>query len=289
VSDAALVLNVLQGIDNRAPAERASDERSPANPYLRLRTDALRGVRIGFPRHDFSGDDPEIDSVINGAIKQLQVCGATVVDIDLPKWLIPLSSDLQRILVQTESVPSLNAYLLASFPPGYPRSHAEILAMSEMLVSAPPPDANPNPGRLDGYRWEGSAEPPTNAYYIAARDQGRQFFKTSMQAILEQNYLDAIVYPTQISRINKIGESPKRDTRGLFGNFGPTLASLAGWPELTIPAGFTLDGLPVGISIMGPQFSDQKIVGWGFAFEQRTHALRQPATTPSLPGERFTY
>jgi amidase len=129
----------------------------------------------------------------------------------------------------------------------------------------------------------------TNPYYIAARDQGRAFLKASLAAVLSQNKLDAIVYPTQTARINKTGEQPKRDSRGLFGNFGNVLASLAGWPELTVPAGFTSDGLPVGISFLGPEFSDQKILGLGFAFEQETHSLRQPPSTPLLPGDQFVY
>ena len=62
-----------------------------------------------------------------------------------------------------------------------------------------------------------------------------------------------------------------------------------GWPELTVPAGFTSEGLPVGISFVGPEFSDVKLLAFGYAYEQADHALRQPVTTPPLPGERFTY
>jgi amidase len=89
--------------------------------------------------------------------------------------------------------------------------------------------------------------------------------------------------------IAKIGDAPKRNSRELFGNFGTGLVSLAGWPELTVPAGFTSDGFPVGISFIGPAYSDVKLLAYGYAFEQATHALRQPATTPPLPGDRFTY
>lgn len=289
VSDAALVLSVLEGIDHRTPDARNGDRRYPANFMLGLRTDSLRGARIGFLRRDFSGDDPDVDAAMNTAIDVLKAAGATVVEVELPFWLVRLSGDLQSIIVRTESAPSLNAYLLASFSPEFPRSHAQILAMSQALVSSPPAGATPNPGRLDGYREEAGSPPPTNAYYLAAQDQGREFVRASMQAVLDQNRLDAMVYPTQTTRINKIGEPAERNSRGLFGNFGTGLASLAGWPELTVPAGFTSEGLPVGVSFLGPEFSDQRLLGYGFAFEQRARALRQPATTPPLPGDRFDY
>jgi len=226
---------------------------------------------------------------MNAAIEKLKTCGATVIDVQLPFWLLHFKSDLESILIRTESVPSLNSYLQSSFPPRYPRTHAEMLAMSEKVASSPPVGILANPGRLDIYRAEAGTPPPTNPYYIAARDQGRAFVKASMEAILIQDKLDAIVYPTSTKPIGKIGETPKRNSRGLFDNFGLGLASLAGWPELTVPAGFTSEGLPVGISFSGPQFSDMKLLAFGFAFEQATHALRQPVITPCLPGDKFNY
>ena len=161
--------------------------------------------------------------------------------------------------------------------------------MSEKIASSAPAGILPNPGRLEQYRAEAATPPPTNPVYIAARDQGRAFVKASMEAIFTQDNLDALVCPTSTRAIDKIGEAPKRNARGLYANFGQGLISLVGWPDLTVPAGFTPEGLPVGISFVGREFSDVKMLAYGYAFEQATHALRQPAATPPLPGERFTY
>jgi len=289
VSDAALLLSILEGIDDRNPAIRNQNGRYPADYKASLQPDSLRGARIGFLRRDFSADSPEVDAVMNAAVEKLKASGATVIDVELPFWLLHFKTDLESIIVRTESVPSLNAYLQTSFPPGYPRTHAEILAMSERIASSAPPGILPNPGRLDGYRAEAATPPPTNPFYIAARDQGRAFVKASMEAILTKDRLDALVYPTSTMPIGKIGDAPKRNSRGLWGNFGLGLVSLAGWPELTVPAGFTSGGLPVGISFIGPAYSDMRLLAYGYAFEQATHALRQPTTTPPLPGDRFTY
>lgn len=275
VSDLAMVAQVL------------AETPAPAQPVLD--PESLRGVRIGFPRAAFSGDDPEVDAAAARALETLRTSGATVVDVDVPDWLIRLSDSLQALLVQSESVPSLDAYLSASFPPPWPRSHAAILAMSAAAVHSPVPGAFANPGRLSGYRWEAAALPFNDPLYAAARTQGRQFFRSALLAILKRYDVRMLVYPTQTTRINKLAEQPVRSARGLFGNFGPAFASIAGWPDITVPAGATPEGLPFGISFLAPASSDAQLLAWAFAFEQRARGLRQPGETPPLPGERFTY
>ena len=289
VSDVALMLSLLEGIDVRGAAIRNASGRYPADYKAGLRPDALRGARIGFLRRDYSGDDPDTDAVANSAVETLKACGATLIEVQLPFWLLHFKEDLESIIIRTESAPNLDSYLQASFPPGHPRTHAEILAMSEKIASSAPPGILSNPGRLEVYRAEAATPPPTNPFYVAARDQGRAFIKASMEAILTQDNLDALIYPTSTRPIGKIGEAARRNSRGLFGNFGTGLISLVGWPDLTVPAGFTPEGLPVGLSFVGRDFSDMRLLALGYAFEQATHALRQPAATPPLPGDRFAY
>lgn len=275
VTDLAILTNVL--------ADAHTDDAEA------MTVGALNGVRIGFPRAAFSGDDPEIDAQVAATLSVLAASGATVVDIDLPDWLIRLSGDMQSILVQTESVPGLDTYLKGSFAPPYPQSHAQILRMSEQLVEHPVRGATPNPGRLAGYRWEAAGPSLNDPSYIATRDQGRAFFRAALEAILVRYQVAAIVYPTQTTRINKVGENPVRNARGLFGNFGPVLASLAGWPDITVPAGKTPEGLPVGVSFLGPAFSDRRLLAYAFAFEGHRGGFSPPASTPSLPGERIVF
>jgi amidase len=63
------------------------------------------------------------------------------------------------------------------------------------------------------------------------------------------------------------------------------LANLSGFPDLIVPAGYTSDRLPVGISFFGTAFSEAKLLGLGYAFEQRTKVRRDPVTTPLLDGD----
>jgi amidase len=62
---------------------------------------------------------------------------------------------------------------------------------------------------------------------------------------------------------------------------------MTGYPDLIVPAGFTSDRLPVGISFIGTAFSEAKLLGLGYAFEQATRARRDPVLTPALPRERI--
>jgi len=64
-----------------------------------------------------------------------------------------------------------------------------------------------------------------------------------------------------------------------------TIANMAGFPDLVLPAGFTSDRLPVGLSLLGPAFIEGRLLALGYAFEQATRARRRPVHTPALPGE----
>jgi amidase len=101
-----------------------------------------------------------------------------------------------------------------------------------------------------------------------------------VQGIFDKDKLDAIVYPTGMRRpaliVSRSG--PATPTSA-----SPTsIASMAGFPDLVVPAGFTTDDLPVTISFMGTAFSEGKLLGLGYAFEQATHAIRRPVNTPAL-------
>jgi amidase len=62
------------------------------------------------------------------------------------------------------------------------------------------------------------------------------------------------------------------------------IANLTGFPDLIVPAGFTGDNLPVGLSFLGRAFSEPRLLSLGYSFEQATNARRRPIHTPALPG-----
>src|SRR6185437_2706566 len=111
-------------------------------------------------------------------------------------------------------------------------------------------------------------------HYTAVRDYGLPLVRAVVEGILNSQRLDAIVYPTSPRRPSLI-ESPPGPAGG--GRESATnIANLTGFPDLIVPAGFTGDRLPVGISFFGPAFSEQKLLSLGYSFEHATKARRRP-------------
>jgi amidase len=123
--------------------------------------------------------------------------------------------------------------------------------------------------------------------YLAAKTEGFAMVKAAVDAMLQKYDLDAIVYlstPAGPTLIDNPNPNPGRNnpTGSAF-----NIANMAGYPDLVVPAGMTPAGLPVTISFLGPAFSDGKLLGYGFDFEQATHAIRLPKHTPALATDRL--
>src|SRR5262249_12840569 len=150
--------------------------------------------------------------------------------------------------------------------------------------------ARPNPSRWTLFKRE-LASGSTNDYvYTAVRDHGLPLVRAIVEGIFESEKLDAIVYPTATRRPGLIASSPGAGTSATSAlsaaGMSPTdIANLTGFPDLIVPAGFTGDSLPVGISFVGRAFTEPKLLSLGYSFEQATKARRRPVHTPALPGE----
>ena len=104
-----------------------------------------------------------------------------------------------------------------------------------------------------------------------------------VDGIFTAQKLDAIVYPTA-SRRPGLNAAPP-DVPGGAATSGANLANLTGFPDLIVPAGFTGDDLPVGISFFGQAWSEPRLLALGYSFEHVTRARRLPVHTPRLTGE----
>ena len=106
--------------------------------------------------------------------------------------------------------------------------------------------------------------------------------------IMADNRLDALVYATFDQQPGAIAPdilsnpNPK-DMAGLGNN--RKLSPVLGFPAMTVPAGFTADGMPVGLEFLGRPFSEGTLLKLGYSYEQATHRRKPPSTTPALPGE----
>lgn len=284
VADVAVALGVLAGADPADPATARSAGRSAADYAAFLKPDALRGARIGVAR-DFMGQDTEVDWVMEASIAALKAAGATVVDVRLPKWLIDAKGEFYSAVRMPEFPVQLAAYL-ATLKPGYPKTLDEMVERSYRLPAPRPDGAGPNAARWSLFRREQGAGTLADPRYSAVHDHGLPLVTAALDGVFVAERLDAIVYPTLPERPETISHTPRpASAPGGGAGSGINLASLSGFPELVVPAGFTTDRLPVGISFVGRAFDEGKLLGLGYAFEQATHARRLPAHTPPLKGE----
>ena len=132
-------------------------------------------------------------------------------------------------------------------------------------------------------RREDASGQMTDPEYVAVRDHGLPLVRGIIEGVMRSAGLDAIVYPT-----NPVRPVMVEDPGGRGDPSARRLANLTGFPDLIVPAGFTSNRLPVGISFLGPAFSEARLLGLGYAFEQATRARRDPVHTLPLPGEGIT-
>ena len=284
VYDVAAALGVMTGVDPADPATSKSEGRYETDYVQYLDRDALDGARIGVLR-DFLGQDGEVDWVIEASLEAMRKQGAEIVDVHLPRWLLDSRLSWYTTIRHREFRAQIPDYL-ATLGADYPKTLQELVERS-MTKTAPGDASYPNPPRWSLFRREEASGALTDHEYLAVRDHALPLVRAILEGSMRAERLDAIAYPTSSVRPRKTDEAPNlASSRGLLGS-ATNLANLSGFPDLILPAGFTSGGLPVGISLMGPAFSEGRLLALGYAFEQATQARRLPIHTPSLDSDRF--
>ncbi len=281
VADIAVALGTMTGVDPNDDATKKSQGKFEKDYTKFLNADALKGARIGIAR-DFMKQDEEVDWVIEAALSAMKAKGATVVDVSFPKWLMDAKGEFYNSIRYPEFVAQIADYLKTTGPK-YPKSLPEMIERASHITSPRPDGAGPNTSRWTLFQRELASGTLTDYRYLSVRDHGMPLVRQVVEGIFAANKLDAIVYPTAPKRPPPIVEPP--EVPGGAGNTPANIANLTGFPDLIVPAGFTNADLPVGISFLGTAFSEGKILGLGFSYEQASQARRLPINTPALPGE----
>ena len=280
VYDVAAMLSVIAGVDPADPATSRIADRAESDYTAFLNPGALDGARIGIARQ-FMGADAEVDWIVNASLQAMRDAGATVVEVELPRWLLDVKEDWYTTIRWRDFREQIPDYL-ATLGAEYPKSVADLVERSQQLLSTTPRGGTPNPTRWTLFQQEEASGLQTDHEYVAMRDHGLPMVRSLIEGLITSQNLDAIVYPTSPTR-------PAPVVGGGGGGLGipsaTNLANLSGFPDLIVPAGYTSDRLPVGISFFGTAFSEAKLLGLGYAFEQRTKVRRDPATTPLLDGD----
>jgi amidase len=280
VSDIAAALGAMTGVDPADSATAASAGHSSTDYTQYLKVGSLKGARIGVAR-DFFKQNAETDRVMERSIAQLKALGATVVDpVNYPDYVLQARQPLLTLVVNSEFKTQIAEYL-ATLRPGYPRTLAELVAKA-----SDPATGYRSPEKRDGMRnTDAIALDANDPLFITARDKGLALVRENVLDLFGKYQLDALVYPTSPRPPTPITPPPVGTPP--LGGSATGIANITGFPDLIVPAGMTDDGLPVTISFFGPAWSEPKLLGYGYDFEQATKARVLPKFTPALPSDVF--
>jgi len=273
VADVTVMLDVMAGYDPDDPVTALGIGRIPATYTASLDRDGLKSARLGVLRTLFGSgpDHEEVNRVMANALEALKQQGAVLVDIeDAALDTGKLNSDLD--VQKYEYKFDLNNYLKAQPDP-------PVHSLAELIASGKYHKAS-----LE--KFLASAESYENGLNEADYKDRRvkiNDLQVRLANLMAKNDVVALVYPHQKRLPVMIGEAVQAERNGI-------LAVLAGFPAITVPAGFSTPtegapiGVPVGIEFLGQPFSEPQLLRFAYGFEQATHARKPPQSAPPLNG-----
>ncbi|QWU17096.1 amidase [Paenibacillus sophorae] len=251
VRDAVLLLNAMLGPDETDAATGASLGKTHGDYTGFLDGNGLQGARIGIPRdYYFEEVGDERLALYEVAVRLMKDQGAVIVD----PADVPTARDIRySSVVLNEFKNSLNAYL-AKLGPGAPmRTLKDIIAFNHAH-----PMETLRYGQstlLDAeYRTSGTLTEPQ---YLRDRAADLRLCKDEgIDAVMREHRLDALLFPA---------------------DFGSRIMARAGYPSIVVPAGYTPDGEPFGVTFAGMAFTEPVLIRLAYAFERHSKARRPPS------------
>jgi len=256
VEDIAVVLDATAGFDPNDPATGISLDHTPRSYTDALRTGRLKGARFGLLTDALvtTPEDQEVADVILTAKGELEALGATVVDVAIPNYATVSNTSV----IAYEFKENLDAYLAAT--PAAPFKTLQDIVNSGLY--------HPTLQTLLTNALALNTSMPAYQDRLA----GREVFKQALVDAMNANNLDGLVYPTirqkpvPVPSTNQPGSNCR-------------VSAQSGLPAISVPAGFTGDGIPVGMEFLGREFTESELLGFAYSWEQATHIRRPPSNT----------
>lgn len=248
VEDLSLLLQIMAGQDKMD----ATSSPQPVPDYAVALGKSIKNLKIGLPKEFFGpGLDKEVREVIEKAIKVLEKLGAEVVDVSIPSTEYGIAT--YYLIAPSETSSNLARFDGIRF--GHDRSYFGDEAKRRIMLGTY--------ALSSGYYDE---------YYLKAQ-KVRTFVKKDFEKAFEQ--CDVILGTVSPTPPFKIGEKTEDPLQMYLVDVYTVLINLAGVPSLAIPCGFSQNNLPIGMQIIGPQFSESLILNVGYQYEQATDWHKQ--------------
>lgn len=260
VTDLAIILDATVGADPEDAVTRDAAAHIPKTYREALVAGGLKGARIGVLRSLFgtAPEDNEVAAIVRKSLATMKAQGAEVVDVSVPGM-----DDLLRdsSLINDEFKFDFAAYL-ARHP------NAPVKSLGEII------ERGLHHAALDqGLRTRNAIVTKETEHYRQAMIK-RRALRAAVLATFEEHRLDALAYPTLRRRPTLIGEQQA--------GTNCQLSATSGLPAIAMPAGFTDDGVPIAVELLGAAFAESRLLTLAFGWEQAAQPRRPPFSTPAL-------
>lgn len=239
VADAAILLGAMTGVDEQDPATLGSAACSLTDYTPHLKSDGLKGARIGVDLSFLNNEAPEERALMDETIEQIKALGATIVELTIPK------QEFESDVLWYEFKRGVNNYL-ASTPDEVPvKSLADVIAFNKQ-----DPERRMKFGQAELEKAQGLSDDPNDATYLEHREiDWRSSTTEGIDLVMKEHQLDALLFQN---------------------NRGAAKPARAGYPSITVPAGYTEDGHPVGVTFSAQAFSEARLIELAYSYEQAT-------------------
>jgi len=263
VEDAVRVLEVIAGYDPADPITEACRGKMPRNYAQFLDRDGLKGARIGVFRMfvDQPKTDPEIKALVERAVADMKGRGAEIVDPFIIPDFRALTKDLWCDMFRHD----VEVYF-ATRGPAFP--YKKLADIYKSGLYAP----------YIKERMEEALAADEKQVCLDLYHEPRDIkFREAVLKAMEENRLDAFIYPTWSNPPRKVG-----DMDSPAGDNSQTIPPHTGLPGFNVPMGFAHGSLPAGLQIVGRLFGEPQLIRIAYAFEQGTKHRRPPEKFPEL-------
>lgn len=278
VSDLAVMLDVMAGPDPLDPATARAVGHIPPSYSAALKTNALRGARLGVLRQVFRPKvtDPRVAAHFEKTLAELKAAGAEIVD----DFFVPAVDELPRA-PQTPARRRDDMIRFLAAHPGIPYASPAAIAESKLA----------HPLHQSGLEADAAAGPVETDEATLKGLETEAAYRRAFTEAMDAGRIDAVVFPVwaqlpalngdRNTRLMTSEPDPKGGVTALSSSL-TFVGSTLQWPALSVPSGYLGEGLPQGLQILGRAWDEARILSYAFAYEQATRHRRPPPTTPPL-------